>query len=150
MAHTYTCLYFHVIFSTKFRHHWLTESIQADLWPYFGGIAKQNDIFPLAIGGFTDHMHLLLRTKPTMPISRMLQLLKGGSSWWIHQTYPHLSSFTWQDGYGAFSISEADLEGVTRYIAGQAEHHRKKTFKEEYVEFLEAHKIEYDPRYVWD
>ena len=150
MAHTYTCLYYHIVFGTKHRQPYLSDLVQRDLWPYLGGIARENDMIPLAIGGYTEHAHLLLRAKPTLSVSRMLQVLKGGSSWWIHQTFPLLSAFAWQDGYGAFTVGEADVEAVQRYIDNQREHHRWRTFQEEYLKFLQIHNVAYDPRYVWD
>ncbi len=150
MASSFTCLYFHIVFSTKRRQPILVDEIAPRIWAYLGGIARENDMIPLAIGGYHDHVHLVIRIKPTISVSRMMQLLKGGSSHWIHQEFPGLRSFQWQDGYSAFSISRSDLHRVVEYVRSQKEHHRKRSFKEEYLKFLEDHQIPYDPRYVWD
>lgn len=150
MAHTYSQLYFHLVFGTKFRNPWLVDEIQDDVWAYIGGIASQNDMIPIIVGGHVDHAHALVRAKPTMSISRMLQMLKGGSSWWIHQAYPNLDGFAWQEGYGAFSVSQSDVEAVRRYIAGQKEHHRARDFKEEYLRLLKEANVEFDERFLFD
>jgi REP element-mobilizing transposase RayT len=102
------------------------------------------------VGGVSDHVHALVLSKPTILVSRMLQLLKGGSSLWIHETFPQLKAFAWQDGYGAFTMSKSDIPRVIAYIQNQKEHHKIKTFQEEYLEFLREHGIEFDQRYVWD
>jgi REP element-mobilizing transposase RayT len=103
----------------------------------------------LAVGGVADHVHLLLSLSSTMTISMAMQLVKGGSSKWVHNTFPSKRDFAWQEGYGAFSIGISQADDTKRYIENQAEHHRVKTFEEEFIAFLERHGIEYDPRYVW-
>jgi REP element-mobilizing transposase RayT len=114
-----------------------------------GGIARENKMQALAIGGIEDHIHLLLSLPSTLDIAKAMQSIKGGSSKWVHDTFPQRKDFAWQEGYGAFSIGISQIEDTKRYIANQREHHRTKTFQEEYVAFLEKHGIEYDPRYVW-
>lgn len=109
MAHTFSSLYFHLIFGTKYRQPLLRPDIQDDVWAYLGGIARENDMIPLAVGGHVEHAHLLVRTRPTLSVSRMMQLLKGGSSWWIHRTFADLIDFQWLNGYGAFSTSKSDV-----------------------------------------
>ena len=123
--------------------------MQERLWPYMGGIARENKVKALAIGGVEDHAHLLLSMPSTMTISQAMQLIKGGSSRWVHETFPEHRGFEWQEGYGAFSIGISQAEETKRYIANQQEHHRVKTFEEEYIAILEKHGIEYDPRFVW-
>lgn len=150
MSHTYTSLLYHLVFSTKGREPWLSEEIQPRVWAYIGGIARENGMTALSVGGITDHVHALVMTKPTILVSRMLQLLKGGSSHWIHETFPELKRFAWQDGYGAFTVSKSGIPGVISYIQNQKEHHRSKTFQEEYLELLQKHEIEYDEKYLWD
>src|SRR5437867_675686 len=150
MAHTYTSLYYHLIFSTKRREPWLHEEIQDRVWAYLGGIARENDMTALQVGGVSDHVHALVLSRPTILVSRMLQLLKGGSSLWIHETFPSLRGFAWQDGYGAFTVSKSNIPQVIEYIKNQKEHHKTKTFQEEYLEFLREYGIEYDERYLWD
>lgn len=148
MANTYTSLQYHVVFSTKNRKPWLTEEVCARLWPYLGGIARENGMKALQVGGVADHVHLLLAVPPTRSLSKAMQLLKGASSRWIHENYPALSDFGWQDGYGAFSVSESRISAVRNYIRNQPEHHRVTTFTEEYEKLLEKHGVEYEKRYL--
>ena len=103
----------------------------------------------LAIGGTTDHIHTLLSLPKTMSVSKAIQLLKGGSSKWVHDSFPEHHQFAWQEGYGAFSVSVSQMEKNIAYIEGQKEHHRKKSFQDEFLEFLSRHRIEYDPRFVF-
>jgi putative transposase len=101
------------------------------------------------VGGTKDHIHILLMAPPAMALSKMVQFLKGGSSKWIHETFPELRRFSWQDGYGAFTVSKSQIPDIVHYIQGQEDHHRAKTFQEEYLVFLQKHGIEYDERCVW-
>ena len=149
MANTYTCLFYHVVFSTKNRESWIAQEYESRIWDFLGGIAKQNDVVPVKIGGTENHVHLVLRIPPTLAISGVVKLIKGGSSKWIHETFPKLSGFGWQDGYGAFTVSKSKVPELVEYVTGQREHHRTRTFQEEYRALLEKHEIEYDERYVW-
>jgi REP element-mobilizing transposase RayT len=149
MANTYTSLHYHIIFSTKNRERWITPDIEQRIWEYLGGIAKKNDMKALQIGGVEDHVHLVLGIPPTLAISKVLQLLKSGSSKWIHDNFLALAAFEWQDGYGAFTVSRSQLPDVIEYVKNQREHHRMHTFQEEYRAFLDKHGIEYDERYLW-
>jgi REP element-mobilizing transposase RayT len=128
----------------------LTPDIRERLWPYIGGIAKQNGIVPKCIGGAADHVHLLLGLPTTMGIARAVQLIKTGSSGWIHQTFPHLRNFAWQQGYGAFSVGISQILETVRYIEQQLEHHRTRAFKEECLAFLKGHGGNPDEKYLWD
>ena len=103
----------------------------------------------IQIGGIEDHVHLLLGAPASLAPSKIAQLIKGGSSAWIHDTFPNMKGFAWQDGYGVFSVSKSNIPGVVEYIRGQREHHRTRTFQEEYLAFLKRHEIQYDERYVW-
>jgi REP element-mobilizing transposase RayT len=150
MANTYTALYYHVIFSTKHRHRWLTPDIEERVWSYLGGIARENKMTAMQVGGIEDHIHILLGAPPTIAPSKAVQLPKGGSSKWIHETFANMRAFTWQDGYGAFTVSKAAVPDVIKYIQNQREHHRTMTFQEEYLMFLKRHGVEYDERYLWD
>jgi putative transposase len=150
MANTYTSLNYHVIFGTKNREPWIRQDIEERIWTYLGGIARQNGMVALCVGGIEDHIHILLGLPPTLAVSKAMQLLKGGSSHWIHQTFPELAGFGWQDGYGAFTVSRSALEDTRRYIQNQREHHAKRSFQEEYVAFLRKHGVEYDERYLWN
>ena len=150
MANTYTSLHYHLVFSTKNRERWITPDLEPRLWAYLGGIAKENKMTPIQIGGVEDHVHVLLGAPATLAPSKIAQYMKGGSSAWIHQTFPNLKGFAWQDGYGAFTVSKSSLPDVRAYVLGQREHHRTRTFQEEHVAFLKRHEIEYDGRYSWD
>ena len=149
MANTYTSLHYHVVFSTKNRHPWIHAELEKRIWEYLGGIARLNDMKAIQIGGVEDHVHVVIGAPPTIAVSKAVQLLKGGSSRWIHETFPALAGFEWQDGYGAFSVSKSQLPEVIEYVANQREHHRVRTFQEEYRAFLEKHGVEYDERYLW-
>jgi len=150
MANTYTSLHYHFVFSTKNRERWISQEIEIRVWSFMGGIARENKIIPLMIGGVDDHVHLLLIAPATLSPSKIAQLIKGGSSAWIHSTFENLKSFKWQDGYGAFSVSKSSIPDVTEYIRSQRDHHRTRTFQEEYLAFLQRHEVQYDERYLWD
>jgi REP element-mobilizing transposase RayT len=138
-----SCL-LHCVFTTKKRQPWLTPDIRDRLWPYLGGIAREHDMRTVSIGGVEDHVHILLSLPSTLAISKALQLLKGNSSKWIHETFADLQDFEWQGGYGAFSIGISGLEATTRYIHRQEQHHRKKSFRDELVVMLRKHRIEFE------
>ncbi|HEY5909344.1 MAG TPA: IS200/IS605 family transposase [Verrucomicrobiae bacterium] len=150
MANTFTSLHYHMIFSTKHREPWIRKEIEERLWAYLGGIARQIDLKPLLIGGVDDHVHMLLGAPPTIALSEAVKRIKGGSSGWIKENLPGCLGFGWQDGYGAFTVSKSQLGEVDQYIRNQREHHRFKTFQEEYRAFLDKHEIHYDERYLWD
>jgi len=150
MANTYTCLHYHIIFSTKVRERWITPDIEERIWSYLGGIANENKMTPLKIGGVEDHVHLVMGVHPTVAISQGLKLLKTGSSGWVRNTFPGMKGFGWQDGYAAFAVSKSLLPEVIAYVENQREHHKTRTFQEEYLAFLRKHEIEYDERYVFD
>jgi putative transposase len=122
------------------------SQIRTRLWPYLGGIARENGMTALAVGGAADHVHILLALPAAMSISKAMQLLKGNSSKWIHETFPALRSFAWQKGYGAFSIGVSAIAESRRYIANQEEHHRTKTYREEVMMFLRRHELPFDER----
>jgi len=149
MANTYTSLYYHIIFSTKNRVAHITPEIEQRVWAYLGGVARKHNMTALQVGGIEDHIHALVMAPPTYAPSQIAQFLKGDSSKWIHEEFPALRDFGWQDGYGAFTVSKSNLDDVIHYIQHQRAHHRKKTFQEEYLEFLQKHGIDYDERYVW-
>jgi len=105
---------------------------------------------PVIIGGMEDHMHLLLSLPPTMAIAKAMQLIKGGSSKWTHENFPERRLFAWQEKYGAFSVRVSQLETTIQYIKDQKEHHRERSFQEEFLALLKKHRIEFDERYLWD
>jgi REP element-mobilizing transposase RayT len=139
----------HCTFSTKDRRPIIDSELESRLWPYIGGIARENRMKALAIGGIEDHLHALLSLPGMMSFSKAVQLIKGGSSKWVHDTFPLQKDFEWQEGYGAFSVSAPRVPKTIAYINNQKEHHRKKSFKEEFLELLEKHGVAYDSRYVF-
>jgi putative transposase len=150
MANSYISCYVHYIFSTKQWQRLITPEIRPRLWAYLGGIARENKMKAVAVGGTDDHVHVLLSLPATIHLAKAAQLIKGGSSLWIHETFPNQRNFAWQEGYGAFTVSVSQLDKTIAYINNQESHHRKKTFQEEYLEFLKKHGVEYDERYLWD
>ena len=149
MANTYTSLYYYVIFSTKNRVGWINPEIEARVWAYIGGVARKHKLTALQIGGVEDHIHALVMAPPTLAPSQLAQYLKGDSSKWMHEEFPALRGFAWQEGYSAFTVSKSNLPEVIAYIQNQRKHHEKRSFQDEYRDFLRKHGIEYDERYVW-
>ena len=147
---SYTSSYFHCVFGTKQRQRLITPALRERLWPFLGGIARQNKMKAIEIGGVEDHVHILLSLPSTLSIAKALQLIKGGSSKWVHETFSEHRQFAWQQKYGAFSVSLSQLDTLIQYIKGQQEHHRRMTFQEEFQALLKKHRIEYDERYLWD
>ena len=149
MPTTYSNLLFHIVFSTKERRKLLFKELQNRLFPYLSGIANKNNFKILISGGTNDHIHILLSLKPDTPVSKAVQLAKGGSSKWIHDNFSDLNIFSWQEGYGAFTVSVSQIEKIKNYIANQEEHHKKMGFEEEYLELLKRNNIEFDPKYLF-
>jgi len=146
---SYISSYFHCVFSTRDRRPFIKPELRERLWPFLGGIARQNKMKAIEIGGVEDHVHILLSLPSTMAISKAVQLIKGGSSKWVHETFPEHRLFAWQEEYGAFSVSVSQLDKTSEYIKGQEAHHRTMTFQEEFLALLKKHRIEYDGRYLW-
>lgn len=134
------------MWSTKNREPVLSSDLRSRLWPYLGGIARENNVKAIAIGGAADHVHFLVSLPATLSIAKALQLLKGNSSKWIHETFPNMRSFEWQEGYGAFSIAISGVDATVAYIRNQTEHHRTRSFREEFVAMLRRHGLDYDER----
>jgi len=148
--HAFTSSLYHCVWSTKGRQPVLTPETLSRLWPYLGGIARANKMAALAIGGVADHVHILLSLPTTLTLSKAIQILKGNSSKWLHEDFPELRLFAWQEGYGAFTIGMSGVDDTKNYIATQVEHHRKKTFQEEFRSFLDKHGLPYDDATLWD
>jgi putative transposase len=147
MPHTYVSGLVHCVFSTKNRCKCIGEELRPKLWAYLGGIARQNGMKALAVGGMDDHVHVLLSLPGTIAVAKAVQLLKGGSSKWINE-HPG-PEFHWQEGYGAFTVSISQVDATVQYIQAQPEHHKNRSFEEEFTAFLKKHNIDYDPKYVW-
>jgi putative transposase len=128
----------------------ITPTLKQRLWPFLGGIARQNSMKAIEIGGVEDHVHILLSIPSTVSIAKAMQLIKGGSSKWVHEAFPEHRLFRWQEKYGAFSVSASQLDKILKYIKNQQEHHRKMTLQEEFLALLKKHRIEYDEAYLWD
>ena len=143
MSHSCLCCLVHLVFSTAARKPLIRPDIQHRLHAYLGGIARDNDMAALAVGGVTDHVHVLLSLSRTIAVAKALQLLKGGSSKWLNEHSPG-KAFSWQEGYAAFSVSISNREKVANYILNQAEHHKRMTFSEELSKLLRAHGIAED------
>jgi putative transposase len=140
MAHTYTSLLTHCVFSTKERRRMIPEELQPRLWSYMGGIARTNKIKALAIGGTDDHVHMLVSLPSHISVAKAMQLVKAGSSKWMHDELGK-KLFSWQESYGAFSIGITQIPATVKYINSQKEHHQRRTFDEELVLILKKHGI---------
>jgi putative transposase len=142
MSHTYISDLVHCVFSTKLRRNLISPEVQPELWSFLGGVARKNGFKALMVGGTENHVHLLLSLPATMTVAKAMQLVKGASSHWMNEN--HTKTFAWQEGYGAFTIGISQKNHTIQYIRSQAEHHRKRSFEEEFVAFLKKHGVEYD------
>ena len=151
MSQSLSNVIIHIIFSTKDRIPFLKDKdIREQMHAELGGTSKTLNCPPIITGGVEDHIHLLARQSRTITLSDWVKELKRVTSIWSKSKGPEFKKFSWQAGYGAFSVSQSQSKKVIEYIQQQEKHHRKKDFKTEFREFLERHKIEYDERYVWD
>lgn len=148
MSHTYASNRMHVVFSTKERRRCISPEIQPRTWGYMAGIARNHGFEAIKIGGTEDHVHALLLLPPNLTLSKAVQMLKGSSSKHLNETRAAGAHFSWQEGYGAFSVSASQTAGVVEYIENQAIHHAKRSFEEEFLELLKRYGIDYDPKYV--
>ena len=148
MSHSYSSNRIHAIFSTKERHKSISDDLQPKRWAYMAGIARNQGFEAMIIGGVKDHVHALLPLPPSMPLAKAIQVLKGSSSKWLNETGAARNKFSWQEGYGAFSVSASQTADVVRYIENQKAHHANKSFEEEFVEFLTEYGVAYDPAHV--
>ena len=148
MAETFTNLVYHIVFSTKNRQPLITSAYQSRLYDYIGGTIRDLGGISLAINGTEDHVHLLAKLRPDRALSDILRDLKANASGWMHNVFPDLKDFSWQRGYGAFTVSQSKVEKAQDYIARQKEHHQKKSFRDEFIEFLEANGVEFNERYL--
>jgi putative transposase len=148
MSQTFTNLLYHIIFSTKERLPLITSAYEPRLYGYIGGIIKGAGGIALGINGAADHVHVLAKLRPDRALSDILRDLKCNASGWMHNIFPELSEFSWQRGYAAFTVSQSNIEEVRRYLTGQKEHHRRISFRDEFIQFLKANDVEYDERYL--
>jgi putative transposase len=146
MAHTYTHNLIHLVFSTKGRLPLIPNDKQSELWKYIVGIGANHKIYVIVVGGMRDHVHVLFDLPKTMTLSDAARIVKANSSRWMRETDRR---FAWQDAYGAFGVSESGREATIEYIINQAQHHKKRDFKAEYIALLKKHNMPFDPRYVF-
>ena len=149
MAQTLVCLRVHAVFSTKNRRPMITADIEPELYAYLGGVMKNLESHCLAAGGTDNHVHLLISQSKNMALSKLMEEIKKSSSKWMKTKGPGLRTFGWQEGYGAFTIGQSQVEALQQYIARQKERHKKQTFEEELVMLLKRYQVPYDERYIW-
>ena len=149
MPQTFTRLHYHIVFSTKHRDPTITPDMRPRLWEYLGGIVRGESGVPIQIGGTADHVHMLVTLRQDTKLSDFVRTVKAGSSGWVHDTFPGAGMW-WQTGYGAFTVSHSGIDEVTKYIANQEQHHRTRTFQDEFRELLTRHGIEFDEKYLWE
>ena len=147
MSSTHSSLHYHIVFGTKNHDPIIQSAWRGKLHAYLGGIVRTMNGVPESIGGVSDHVHLLIGLRPMHCLADVLRELKEVSSGWVH-TELHVPHFAWQEGYGAFTVSPSQREPVRRYIQQQEEHHRTRTFREEYLELLRRSEVEFDERFV--
>ena len=149
MPQSFTNLIYHIVFSTKNRQPLITDDVKPRLYDYIGGTIRGTGGISLAINGMSDHVHVLAKLRPDKSVSDVLRDLKANSSGWMHDVFPELKDFSWQNGYGAFTVSASQIEKVKEYIANQEERHRKiGSFRDEFIKMLRANKIEFDEKYL--
>jgi REP element-mobilizing transposase RayT len=149
MAGKHISLLVHFVWSTAGREPWISSEWNQELYDYLGGIFRNKDAALLSAGGISDHIHLYASLPSTLSLAEIVNAAKANSSRWIHEKFRTKRGFAWQEGYGAFSVSKSAEPEVVRYIAHQAEHHRRRDFKSEFIDLLNRHHIEYDERYIW-
>jgi len=145
----YTSLMYHIVFSTKERRPLITPEALPRTCQYIGGIIRNADGQLLAANGTRDHIHLAAIAGPTLALAKFIQLIKGNSSKWIHETFPELRDLYWQESYGAFTVSSSGLPRLMAYIQAQEEHHKAVDFRQEFIALLKRHGVAYDDRYIW-
>ena len=148
MSDSYTNLLYHIVFSTKDRRPLIKPEHEVRLYEYVGGIIRKVGGVSLELNGTVDHLHLLAKLRPDYALSNVLRDLKANATGWMHDVFPSLKNFSWQRGYGAFTVSQSNVQAVRRYIARQKEQHRKISFRDEFIQFLRENGIEYDERFI--
>jgi REP element-mobilizing transposase RayT len=150
MPQSFARLACHIVFSTKGRAALITEAIQKGLYAYLGGIARNLKVPLIERGGTANHVHLLVEMARDVSVADVVRDMKANSTRWLRESDPMHGNFAWQSGYAAFAVSHSNVEVVAEYIRHQEEHHRTRTFEEEYVAFLQRHGLSFDDRYMWD
>jgi len=149
MSKSYTNLIYHIVFATKDRRPLITPERSERLYEYIGGTIRGLGGITLAVNGMPDHVHLLAKLRPDRSVSDVLRDLKANSSGWMHDVFPDARDFSWQKGYGAFTVSSSQIDRVSDYISRQAEHHSRQSFEDEFVGLLRKNGVEFDERFLW-
>lgn len=150
MANTYIQIYIHIVFTVEGRQNLIRKEYKEELYKYIAGIVRNKGQKVIAIGGTSDHIHILIGVKPNIALSDLVRDIKANSSKFISDRKWVMGKFNWQEGFGAFSYSHSQLGTVANYIKNQEEHHSRKSFREEYLEMLRKFDVEYDARYLFD
>ena len=150
MSQSLSKIYVHIIFSVKNREPLIQDTIKDELFNYLGGICKNLECNPIQVGGYRDHVHILCILSKKVTLVKLLEDIKSSSSKWIKTKGEMFSNFYWQSGYGAFSVNPTEIEVVKNYILNQEDHHKTKSFKNEYRAFLKKYDVQYNEEYVWD
>ena len=150
MATSLVKVLIHVVFSTKHRRPFITETLRSELYPFMGGVVRRKGSAILVLGGMPDHVHLLLRLKSDSSLAELIRALKATSSKWVHEKPDGNPEFAWQMGYAGFSVSQSMVRAVTSYILNQEAHHARVGFEQELVETLKRHEVDFDPRDICD
>ncbi len=150
MSRSYTCLYYHFVFSTRDRQPTITPAVRPELHRYLGGLVKAEGGLALEVGGTDDHVHIVAKLSQNRAVADVMRVVKTNSSKWAHEAFPNAVPIWWQGGYGAFTVSESALATVRDYVRNQEEHHRTVSFQEEFLALLVQHGCEFDERYVWE
>jgi len=143
-------IYLHIVFSTKNRHPFISANVESELYAYIGGTIKNTNAFPIMISGMEDHIHILTTFPRTISVADFIKRIKTSSSLWIKVKGEEFQYFAWQEGYGVFSVSPTKKQSVINYIANQKIHHKKQSYQEELIRFLNKYEMKYDERYLWD
>lgn len=149
MANTYSKIYIQFVFSVKYRDAVIMPVWKDELYKYITGIVKNNGHLMISINGMPDHIHILIGMNPKQSVSALLQDIKGSSSKWINERKFVKGRFEWQEGYGSFSYSQSQIKDVVAYIETQEDHHKKRSFKEEYIDLLDKFEIKYDEKFTF-
>jgi len=150
MANTYSQLNIHCVFAVKGRENFITKEFRDNLHRYMSGVLKNDGSYPLAVGGWMDHVHVFFELQPTMTIADQIRMLKATSSKWVNDNKLVKGKFHWQEGYGAFSYSRSQRNSVIKYITTQETHHKKRTFRDEYMELLNKFEIPFEDKYIFE
>jgi len=150
MAGTYSQIYIQIVFAVKGRENLLQKPWRDEVFKYMAGIIKGKNQKPIIVNGVSDHVHLFVGLKPAMSIADLVRDIKNNSSNFINDNHFIKGKFAWQEGYGAFSYAHSQIDSVYQYVLRQEEHHEKRTFKAEYLDFLEKFAVDYDEKYLFD